>query len=339
MPENNYTENKTEKMSRKSLRKKRYEALYHATAPFRQTKRETISRICSVGVKHRWLKWPSFVAAFFFILFANIAFYVALWVLLNKKLAIGLLITIVAGTGLFFVAWDYYDTDEFYAAARDNYIVVTKDESKEEDKYISQEELDNPDYEPKWYEAISVDLESLREKNPDIVGWIYFENEDISYPILQGETNDDYINTTYEGKSARAGSIFLESLNAPSFNDDHTIIYGHNMRNLSMFGRLRYYYMQEDYYPEHKYFQIITPDSLYRYEIVSCKHVAGNDKIYSVYGEDTIGFADFLTDCIMSGSMIKSDYQPTYKDKIVTLSTCSSGDNRFVVNAVRVDKH
>ena len=332
---------KTEEKVGKTYKKKRSEALYNATAPFRQTKKETISRICSVGVKHKWLKWPSFVAAFVFILFANIAFYVSLWFLLNKKLVIGLAITVTAFIGLFFVLRDYYDTNDFYTATRDNYVISVKDETvtEKEDKYISREEIENPDYEPKWYEKVKVDLTGLQEDNPDIVGWIYFENEDISYPILQGETNDDYINTTYEGKSARAGSIFLESLNSPSFNDDHTIIYGHNMRNLSMFGKLRYYYSDENYYPEHKYFQILTPDALYRYEIVSCKHVAANDEIFSVYGEDTIGFAEFLENCIMSDSIIESDYQPTYKDKIVTLSTCSSGDNRFIVNAVRVDKY
>ena len=321
--------------------KERYEALYNATEPFRETKRQLISRICSVGVRHRWLKWPSFIAAFFFILFVNVAFYVCLWVMLNVKLAIGLLITAIAGIGLFVVLKDYGAADELYTKTNDDFVIIWDTPAENEDEvYVSEEELEAPEeYVPKWYEMAEVDFDSLCSINPDIVGWLYFENEDISYPILHGETDDEYINTTYEGKRARAGSIFLESLNSRDFSDEHTIIYGHNMRNLSMFGRLRYYYMDSDYYANHKYFQIITPEESYRYVIVSCKHVPGDDQIYSIFGQDTIGYADFVQNCIMQGSLIKSEYVPSYNDSIVTLSTCSDGNNRFVVNAARIDIH
>ena len=331
------------KMSReavKGMRKQRFEALYNATAPFRETKKQLISHICSVGVKHRWLKWPSFIAAVIFIFFVNIAFYACLWYLLNKRKAIGLLLVAVAAIGLFVVFHDYGATETLYLNTKDSYVITWKDEPKSEDAvYVTQEELDNPEFVPMWYEMIAVDFESLRSINPDIVGWIYFENEDISYPILYGETDDEYINTTYEGKSARAGSIFLESRNRDDFTDEHTIIYGHNMRNLSMFGRLRNYYMDTAYFNDHKYFQILTPDAAYRYEIISYKHVPGNDMIFSVYGSDTVGYADFLEKSIKAGSMVQGDITPTYRDQVVTLSTCSDGDNRFVVNAVRVGEH
>lgn len=324
----------------KSTRKARFEALYNATAPFRETKKKLISKICSVGVKHRWLRWPSFVAAFIFIFFVNIAFYLCLWILLNKRKAVGLLLVLIAGIGLLIVFKDYGDANKLYSDTRDDYVITWLDEPEsEEDVYLTQEEIDNPDYVPSWYDMAQVDFDGLRSINPDIVGWIYFENEAISYPVLYGETDDEYIYTSYDGKSARAGSIFLESRNNPDFGDSHIIIYGHNMRNLSMFGRLRNYYMDTSYYDDHKYFQILTPSKSYRYEIVSCRHVPANDAIYSVYGRDAVGYNDFLMTSVMIDSLIVSDTKPTYEDQIVTLSTCSDGDRRFIVNAMRVDEH
>ena len=109
-----------------------------------------------------------------------------------------------------------------------------------------------------------------------------------------------------------------------------------NMRNLSMFGKLRYYYREKGYYNDHKYFQIITPDKKYRYEIIAYKHVEDDDAIYKVEG---IGDAnDFAQSAIMNGSKTGMNVQVSENDHIVTLSTCSSGDNRFVVSALRVDE-
>lgn len=260
--------------------------------------------------------------------------------ILNKRLAVGLLITLVAAAGLIVFFHDYKDADDLYEETRAIYVISWDAEPEsEEDVYVTQEQFENPEYVPEWYNLVRIDLIGLKCINPDIVGWIYFENEDISYPILYGETDDEYIYTTYDGKSAKSGSIFLESLNSPDFTDNHTIIYGHNMRNLSMFGRLRNYYMDTTYYGSHKYFQILTGSKSYRYEIISCKHVAATDRIFSVYGSDAVGYADFVKESVMAGSMISTDISPAYNDRIVTLSTCSDKDNRFVVNAVMIDEH
>lgn len=66
----------------------------------------------------------------------------------------------------------------------------------------------------------------------------------------------------------------------------------------------------------------------------STRLVAATDRIFSVYGSDAVGYADFVKESVMAGSMISSDISPAYNDRIVTLSTCSDKDNRFVVNAV-----
>lgn len=318
-------------------------ALNRATESFRATKKKTISKICSVGVKHRWLKYPSLIAAVLFISIVNVVFYVSLWIILNKHKAIGICIMAIASIGLLVLYNDYYSADSLYRQTEKDYVIYenSQDDVISSDGYeLPDEKLSNQE-EPEpveWQDMLKIDFDGLHSINNDIVGWIYFENEDISYPILQGETNDDYLRTTYVGESSIEGSIFLESMNNSDFDDFHTIIYGHNMRNLSMFGRLRYYYKDSEYYNDHKYFQIITPGKKYRYEIVSYKHVEDNDSIYEV--KEMVGTEcnDFMQGKIMNGSLTGVNVNVSENDHIVTLSTCSSGDKRFVVSALRVDE-
>ena len=90
--------------------------------------------------------------------------------------------------------------------------------------------------------AFSVDFATLREMNPEVVGWIRFdEPSQISYPLVRGADNEKYLHTTFEGKENAAGALFVDADNAADFTDRNTFIYGHNMKNGSMFGQLRKY--------------------------------------------------------------------------------------------------
>ena len=191
-----------------------------------------------------------------------------------------------------------------------------------------------------WYEQISVDLEGLQAAYPDVAGWIYFENESISYPVLYSGDNEKYLRTAYTGKTANAGAIFLDGENTRDFSDPHTLIYGHNMKNLSMFGRLRYYRTDKDYYEGHKYFQIFTGGYIYRYEIFAYGQVSADDSIYYVYGADPGN--DKLRALLkeLKGMAPQgSSAEPGVNDHLITLSTCTGdGDVRMIVSAVRVDE-
>ena len=139
---------------------------------------------------------------------------------------------------------------------------------------------------------------------------------------------------------ATAGSIFLEGENNSDFSDLHSIIYGHNMKNLSMFGKLKYYDRDEEYYDSHQYFQIILPDKKLRYQIYSYETVSEDSSIYTVgYGQDD-NFQQFINQTI-SDSLRDTGIVPQTSDRIVTLSTCStSGDTyRFVVHGVLVSEY
>ena len=99
---------------------------------------------------------------------------------------------------------------------------------------VKQEQEQEPVVPP-----LQVDFASLEAINPDIVGWIYIEALDISYPVVHGEDNDFYLHRTFEKKDNFAGSIFVEYRNSGDFSDPNTIVYGHNMKNQSMFGKLK----------------------------------------------------------------------------------------------------
>ena len=189
-----------------------------------------------------------------------------------------------------------------------------------------------------WHDMIRVDFDSLKELNQDVVGWIFFENEDISYPILYSGDNVKYLRRTLDGKNASAGSIFLDGENTPDFEDSRTVVYGHNMKNLSMFGKLKYY-MQEGYYEEHQYFQILLDGVVYRYRIFSYFDVSETEteicRVDFTSEKDFTGFISTLQKRGVKDTEIEVDQD----DKVVTLLTCYSTGRRTLINAVRVDSY
>ena len=141
---------------------------------------------------------------------------------------------------------------------------------KKTDGDLKTEPEDDPNA---WYHDIDVDFAGLKEQNKDIVGWIYFEDEEsISYPLLYSG-DDYYLRRNYLKEEETAGSIYIDGNNNPDLSNAHTLIYGHNMRNLSMFGKLKFYKTEEDYFENHRYFQLITETGAYRYKVFAYKDV------------------------------------------------------------------
>ena len=244
-------------------------------------------------------------------------------------LLIGIAMMIFSGWKLYTFFKDYADSNALYGNLEENYVVKN---TQAETNTESTEEQEIP-----WYDMYTVDLEGVEDMNSDVIGWFVHETEEISYPILYSGDNTTYLRTGIDKTHATAGSIFMEGANSPNFQDSHTIIYGHNMRNLSMFGKLKYYH-EDGYYEENQYFQIHTANTIYRYQIFAYEVVEADSFIYSVpYGPGE-QFATFL-DKIYRKSEKDTGVVATDADKIITLSTCSSNDKRFVVCGVRVDSH
>ncbi len=236
---------------------------------------------------------------------------------------VGILMIAVAGYVLASTQMDYKNSNDLYEDLNREYASM-------------QPETETGTEKPKAdWKAFNVDFDKLKKTNPEVAGWLYFENEDISYPIMYSGEDDKYLHTAMDGTKAVAGSIFVEGKNNPDFSDSHTIIYGHNMRNLSMFGKLRYYYREKDYYKDHQYFQILTESAAYRYRIFAYENVRADSFIYSVPFAADDSFEEFIGK-LYGLSLRDTGVKATREDHIVTLSTCSTTGNRFVVHAVRV---
>lgn len=161
---------------------------------------------------------------------------------------------------------------------------------------------------------IKVDFSVLKQENQDIVGWIYCENTPINYPVLQSHDNEYYLRRLINGEYNTAGSIFMDYRNHSDMNDDNTIIYGHNMKNDTMFGTLPSYKDQE-YYENNRIMYFFTPEKNYRIELFAGCTISVDSDIYNL--------TKINKDEIRTKSDFKSDIIVEDKDKIITLSTCS----------------
>ena len=175
----------------------------------------------------------------------------------------------------------------------------------------------------------------LHEENPQVIGWILFDGLEISYPIMQGEDNEYYLNHSFSKEENKAGSIFMEASNSKEFEDSHTIIYGHNMKDQSMFGSLKKL-KNKNIYEENKGFMIYTLDQVYRYNIFSYYDVSMYSDVYNnQFGPDD--YFQLFLDQMVKNSYYDTGIHPVREDKIITLSTCSTEGNRFVVHGVRAE--
>ncbi len=181
-------------------------------------------------------------------------------------------------------------------------------------------------------------LIAFMKDHPDVVGWIYFEDGHISYPIVHSEDNEEYRTIDYDKNASRYGAIFLDYRSSGDFTDANSIVYGHNMKDGSMFGTLRAYRQDPTYYNDHQYFQIITPDKTYRYLIFEYMDVPENYVLYDYVAEAALSFvAD--AEPIRIKSYMDSDIVVNKDSKVVTLSTCTRKDDlQFVVLGVLVDE-
>lgn len=198
---------------------------------------------------------------------------------------------------------------------------------------IAQEETVKPD--------IPVDFEKLQKENPDIYAWITIPDTEIDYPVLQSESDDTYyLNHTVEKKKGLPGSIYSESQNRKDFSDPNTVLYGHNMKNGSMFAGL-HKFSDEDYMTEHQKVIIYTPEHILTYKVFAAV-VYDNRHILNCFDYSEIsGKEEFLQSLKDSRNLsnIYIDTNIDEGDRLLTLSTCNSNtEQRFIVEAVLTDE-
>lgn len=245
-----------------------------------------------------------------------------------------------------FGGWKIYSIRSEYSQGEQTYesleAYVSAPESREESVQIqyakepeTMPEL-TPEKEPEEekIEFPSVDFDSLRKINPEIVGWICCENTVINYPVAQGTDNDYYLDHLFDGTPNGSGSIFMDKRNRADFSDPNIVIYGHNMRNGRMFADLVNYETQS-FYEEHPRFLLMTPEKNYAVEIFAAMVVNEQDKVWQTDFSGAEEFEMWLKNNV-SQSRISTGITPCAADQVVTLSTCSYEyqNARFVVMGI-----
>lgn len=182
---------------------------------------------------------------------------------------------------------------------------------------------------------METDLSALKEVNAEVLGWICIPDTPLSYPLLQTQDNQTYLTRAWDGTANSGGSIFLECKSSPDFSDFNTIVYGHRMKNESMFGPLRHYDSQE-YLDSHPCIYIVTAEGVRRYGIFSAYEAPVVSNTYRLYIRDEETKREAL-EYFVTSSVLESGLTPTVDDQILTLSTCTGTGtyhSRWVVQGV-----
>ena len=177
---------------------------------------------------------------------------------------------------------------------------------------------------PVMEEMAGINIAALREENEDVLGWIRIPDTRIDYPLLQGEDNDFYLKHTWQKQRNSVGSIFLEHLNRPDLTDFNTIVYGHNMRDKSMFGQLDNYSI-EGFWETHPYVYVAIDSGVYRYEVFAFLQAPVDSVTYSIRPQRDDTKQEFI-DYSMEHTWIDTGVRPVITDRILTLSTCTGRD-------------
>lgn len=191
--------------------------------------------------------------------------------------------------------------------------------------------------------ANPIDFDAIQADYPDVCAWIQIPGiEQIDYPIYQSAAEADdnfYLDHNKDGKSDRYGEIYIQKLNSKLFDDPNTLIYGHNMNNGSMFGKLYdgsgKQFCNKEFFDEHRTIFVYTPGHILEYEVISAfvyddRHIL-NSFNFDVENERQ----EFFDECVNPTSFTKQVLEGAKldtDDKIITLSTCTSNDSeRYLV--------
>lgn len=243
----------------------------------------------------------------------------------KKKIICSMLIllcligSIIGGYQIYTIIKEYLKADSVYTEL-DDYIILPK----ENDKSPSGEREDS-------FRFPVIDFDNLQKINSDIIGWIYIEETNINYPIVQGRDNKYYLKHLLNKEWNSSGCIFLDSRNSSDLSDKHSIIYGHHMRDGKMFSDL-VKYKQQPFYEKHPEILILTPDGNYKLIIFSAYVTSVIDDVWNIDFSTENDYDEWINKSLYK-SCLKCDVNPTTADQIVTLSTCSYEYNnaRFVL--------
>ncbi len=166
-----------------------------------------------------------------------------------------------------------------------------------------------------------VDHAKLLQINGDYSCWIYLHDSPIDYPVVQCGNNDTYLNRLFDGSRNKSGTLFIDYRNLPDFQDPNTLIYGHHMRNGTMFGSL-VSFEQDGYFASHPYLLLFSESGMALVELFAGYVTSSDDPCYDIAISDEEDLYAF-TDTALQRSSFHTPIDILPSDRLVTLSTCA----------------
>lgn len=260
------------------------------------------------------------------------------WVKRRRARRIELAVFLVALAVFCYSGWRLFGIWREYKKGTDTYdnlaseaekILSAPDEETPAADGNSQAETEN---DPK---AVSL-YALMHGQNPDYVGWITIPDTKIDYPIVQCSDNDHYLKYTFGQEENAAGTLFVDSNITDGMDARHVIIYGHNMKNGSMFAGLKKF-REDDFYENHKTFTVYTADHVYTYEIFAVHVTSPDSDAYTIGFGEMADFVDYVNR-MQSQSLMNTGVIVGEEDHIMTLSTCvNQNRDRLVIQARRLE--
>lgn len=233
-----------------------------------------------------------------------------------------ILLVLLAAVSIFMIVRHYSEEKKAADSYSDMLDFVITDSTEEAQPIVPSETEETeaatePSIEPDEEEqTISIDFEQLTAKYPDVVGWLYCEGTPINYPVMQSDDNDYYLRRLPDGTYNTAGSLFADYRCGEIGETNNYIIYGHNMKNGTMFSSLTKYKSQS-YYEEHPVLYLFTPEWEYKIELIAGFVSKPTGEVYKTE-QSAAKIPEYCT-----LSTFVSYVQPGEEDAYITLSTCS----------------
>ena len=183
-----------------------------------------------------------------------------------------------------------------------------------------------------------IDFEALQAENPDTVGWIRVPDTRIDYPIVQAADNEKYLHTDFDGGESVYGAVYLDSDSRADFSGWNNPIYGHHMKDGSMFKDV-VNFKDEAFFKEHRYFEVYTPERTIRLKTIACYYADSNGIVRKTKFNSRESFDKWVDERLAPCSFSEKPEVPV--DSMFVLVTCSyeQDDARTLLYAVEVDEN
>lgn len=264
-------------------------------------------------------------------------------------------ITIVMMGILLFSCWkmasvfaEHYEAAKEYERDRGAYAAVIHHEEEKETDAKQESTKISPEI---VFPERNIDYDSLSAANEDFNGWIYYGDGGVDHPVVidHGSPNGEYmyLETTFEGKKNSSGCIFMLKNSDRNMKASNTVIYGHNMKNGTMFGSLKKVLRNPDEAKDPYIFFWTKNRDVVKYRVFAVYVVEDDSKMYSI-PQNRDEYKEYLDDALKMGSIEKripfsEDEKAAMKNcaPIITLSTCygkAGTSQRLLVQAVEIQR-